>query len=53
MKAFGADPTSPPLSWVDIHPQVPNLVIGVDDIFETVKAFGGAGYPFKDKGDCP
>ena len=31
VKGFGGDATSPPLSWIDIHAQVPNLVIGIDD----------------------
>lgn len=43
----------PPLSWVDIHPEVPNNVVNFDDVFQFILAFQGNPYPFADPLSCP
>ncbi len=43
----------PPLSWVDIHPEVPNNIVNFDDVFYFVLAFKGDLYPFADPLSCP
>ena len=42
----------PPLSWVDIHPEVPNNIVNFDDVFHFVLAFKGDPYPFSDPMSC-
>lgn len=42
-----------PLSWVDIHPEVPNNIVNFDDVLYFVLAFRGDPYPFADPMSCP
>lgn len=53
LQAFAVDPTAPPSTWADIHPEIPNRVINIDDTFNTILAFQGLQYPFSDPLDCP
>ena len=43
----------PPLSWVDIHREVPNKIANFDDVFQFLLAFKGDPYPFADPMFCP
>ena len=38
----------PPLSWVDIHSEVPNNIVNIDDVFQFILAFKGDPYPFNE-----
>ena len=45
--------TAPPLTWVDLDPEVPNGVLNFTDIFRIVQGFKGEPYPFSDPAGCP
>ena len=45
--------TAPPLTWVDLDPEVPNGVLNFTDIFQIVQGFKGAEYPFRAPAACP
>ena len=42
----------PPLSWVDIHPEMPNNIVNIDDVFQFILAFKGDPYPYVDPLSC-
>lgn len=43
----------PPLSWVDIHPELANNIVNFDDVFQFILAYKGDPYPFADPTACP
>ncbi len=45
--------TAPPLTWVDLDPEVPNGVLNFTDIFQIVQGFKGGPYPFRSPAECP
>lgn len=53
LRASVGDPAAPPISWVDVHPQVPDRVVNGTDILQVVNAFRGVPYPFAQPEDCP
>ena len=54
IKSFQADGSaSPPLSWADVEPEVPNRVVNIADVFIIVLAFQGEDYPFGAPAPCP
>ena len=53
VQSFKQLPTAPPLTWVDIDPEVPNLVLNFTDILRIVHGFQGEPYPFSDPVACP
>ena len=44
---------APHLTWVDVDPEVPNVVLNFTDIFQIVRGFKGEPYPFRDPVECP
>lgn len=45
--------TAPPVTWVDVHPEVPNFLVNFADIQLIVLGFIGEPYPFSAPGLCP
>ena len=53
-KAFEAkEGPSPPLSWADVEPEIPNRIVNFNDVFNIVLAFQGEDYPFATPAPCP
>ena len=44
---------APPMSWVDVDGELPNMVINLTDIMRIVQGFKGEPYPFSDPASCP
>ena len=44
---------APASVWVDIDPEVPDMVLNFSDIQQIVNAFMGDPYPYSDPEDCP
>ena len=44
---------APPLTWVDVHDEVPDKTINFTDIFRIILGFKGEVYPFRDPASCP
>ena len=44
---------APPLTWVDIDGEEPNVTLNFGDIQMIVQGFQGVAYPFSDPGECP
>ena len=44
--------SAPPLTWLDIDPEVPNAVLNFTDIMRIVQGFKGEPYPFSHPADC-
>lgn len=53
IQAFQRLPASPPITWVDVHPESPNDLINFADVQVIVKGFLGDPYPFSDPALCP
>ena len=53
VQTFQELPSAPPLSWVDVDEEVPNLVLNMTDILRIVQGFKGEPYPFRAPVDCP
>ncbi|MCO6439163.1 MAG: NF038122 family metalloprotease [Phycisphaerae bacterium] len=53
LQRFQVKPSAPPLTWVDIHPQVPDGAANGPDILQVVNAFSLKPYPFVAPSDCP
>lgn len=53
LQTFSVESTAPPKTWSDIHPQTPNRIVNIDDVFNTILAFQGATYPYDAPSDCP
>lgn len=53
LQTFSTVATAPPKTWADIHPETPNRIVNIDDVFNTILAFQGAQYPFSNPSDCP
>ena len=50
---FKKSPGAPPLTWVDLGGQRPNLTINVTDLQHIILAFQDKPYPFSAPADCP
>lgn len=50
---FQGDPIAPSLSWADLAGETPNRVVNLEDAFQSVLGFQGAGYPYSLPADCP
>ncbi|MBU0717048.1 MAG: hypothetical protein KJ749_02270 [Planctomycetes bacterium] len=50
---FTSATTAPPLTWVDIEPEVPDAILNFADIMQMVLAFQGEPYPYRAPADCP
>ena len=53
VQKFQQPESAPHLTWVDVEPEVPNLVLNFTDIFQIVQGFKAAPYPFSDPAECP
>ena len=53
VQKFSQVESAPPLTWVDLDPEVPNVVLNFTDIFQIVQGFKGEPYPFSDPAACP
>ena len=53
VQGFKQLPSAPPLTWVDISPELPDEVLNFADIQQIVLAFKSGPYPFSDPNDCP
>ncbi|MCH8150252.1 MAG: hypothetical protein IH987_20120, partial [Planctomycetes bacterium] len=49
IRNFQVQAPFPPLSWVDMEPQVPNGIVNINDAFKIIIAFRGEPYPY----GCP
>ena len=53
IKNFQAEPTAPPMIWIDVVSETPNFVANFEDVLFLIKAFQGEDYPFSDPSLCP
>ena len=53
VQKFQQLPSAPPMSYVDVDDQVPNMVLNMTDIQQIVAGFKGEPYPFHNPVDCP
>ncbi len=44
---YGADVT-----WLDVHPEVPDFTVNFNDVLQVILAVGGNPYPFSDPDGC-
>ena len=54
IKSFEANvEPSPPFTWADVEPEVPNRLVNINDVLFIILAFQGAEYPFAAPTPCP
>ncbi len=53
LQGFSSAPGAPPVTWLDLEPEVPNAIVNMTDVQRCVDAFKGGEYPFPDPADCP
>ncbi len=41
------------LTWLDLHPEVPNRIANFNDVQAAISAFTGDPYPYSNPSDCP
>ena len=53
IQAFQLVPSAPSSTCADIHPEIPNRIVNINDALFTILAFQGQQYPFSNPSDCP
>ena len=53
IQRFNGGAIAPPLIWVDVDPETPNIVVNMTDVQQIVGGFKGNAYPFSAPVDCP
>ena len=53
VKTWQDEPAAPPVDWMDVHPEQPNLLVNFSDVQFLIFAFQGEVYPFVNPQDCP
>ena len=53
VQRFQQLPGAPPMTWVDVDGESPNLVVNFTDIMRIIQGFMAEPYPFSDPANCP
>lgn len=53
VKVFQGAAGAADITWVDLHPEIPNYILNFSDISMIIAGFQGNAYLFADPADCP